>query len=161
MIVHFAAGFSTQLPQPQPTPSPMADSNEFEVEIPSETSRGHEVQERILSLLEEREFPAKDLFGVKLALEEALVNAIKHGNGLDPDKVVRVRCRVDSECVEIDIEDQGDGFDPGDVPDPTDDDNLDKPSGRGLMLMRAFMTSIEYYGRGNRVVMLKNRSEPG
>ncbi|WP_437226162.1 ATP-binding protein [Planctomicrobium sp. SH661] len=136
----------------------MADSIQFEIVIPSETSRGHEVQERILNLLEERQYGTKDLFGVKLALEEALVNAIKHGNGLDPDKVVRIRCMVNSTMVEIDIEDEGEGFDPGDVPDPTDDDNLEKPSGRGLMLMRAFMTSVEYSGRGNRVTMLKHRT---
>jgi len=136
----------------------MADPVHFEVVIPSETARGYEVQERILAMLEEREFTQKDLFGVKLALEEALVNAIKHGNGLDPEKVVKVRCAVSAEKVEIDIEDEGEGFDPLDVPDPTDDDNLEKPSGRGLMLMRAFMTSIEYNDRGNRVVMAKTRT---
>lgn len=136
----------------------MGDTIHFEVAIPSETARGQEVQERILSLLEEREYSAKDLFGVKLALEEALVNAIKHGNGLDPDKCVTVRCTVNSTRVEIDIEDEGEGFDPGDVPDPTDDDNLDKPSGRGLMLMRAFMTRVDYNDRGNRVFMAKDRT---
>jgi len=136
----------------------MADPVHFEVAIPSETAQGHEVQERILALLEEREYSDKDLFGVKLALEEALVNAIKHGNGMDPEKVVHVRCTIDSVMVEIDIEDEGPGFDPHDVPDPTDDDNLDKPSGRGLMLMRAFMTRVEYNSRGNRVVMAKQRS---
>jgi len=136
----------------------MADPLEFEVVIPSETSRGHEVQERILGLLEERNFSAKDLFGIKLSLEEALVNAIKHGNGLDPEKVVRVRCRLDDETIEIDIEDEGDGFNPEEVPDPTEDENLEKPSGRGLMLMRAFMTSVEYIDRGNRVLMSKTRT---
>lgn len=136
----------------------MADSTHFEVVIPSETSRGHEVQERILALLEERGYTDKDLFGVKLALEEALVNAIKHGNGLDPEKVVRVRCTINAVLAEIDIEDEGEGFDPNDVPDPTDDDNLDKPSGRGLMLMRAFMTRVEYSERGNRVIMAKHRT---
>lgn len=136
----------------------MADSINFEVVIPSETERGYEVQERILALLEERAYSQKDLFGVKLALEEALVNAIKHGNGLDPDKMVRVRYEISSEKVSIDIEDEGAGFDPADVPDPTDDENLEKPSGRGLMLMKAFMTSIEYNTRGNRVIMVKHRT---
>ena len=60
--------------------------------------------------------------------------------------------------VRIVIEDEGPGFDPTDVPDPTDDDNLDKPSGRGLMLMRAFMTVIEYNEKGNRVLLEKARS---
>lgn len=136
----------------------MADPVQFEFLIPSDTSRGSEVQEQILAVLEERAFPSKDLFGVKLALEEALVNAIKHGNGLDPSKSVTVRAEIDDVRVVITVEDEGPGFDPSDVPDPTEDDNLDKPSGRGLMLMRAFMTNIEYNDKGNRVVLEKHRT---
>lgn len=137
----------------------MAELSQFEITIPSDTAQGHEVQERILSMLEERSFGDKDLFGVKLALEEAIVNAIKHGNGMDPSKSVYVNCEIDDNRVRIIIEDEGPGFDPRDVPDPTDDENLDKPSGRGLMLMRAFMTSIEYNERGNRVLLEKRRSD--
>jgi serine/threonine-protein kinase RsbW len=58
----------------------------------------------------------------------------------------------------IEIEDEGEGFDPGDVPDPTADENLERPCGRGIHLMRAFMTSIEYLDRGNRVVLIKSRT---
>ena len=65
----------------------MADAFEIEVTIPSDTSRGHQVQESILKKLEEVSFPEKDLFGVKLALEEGIVNAIKHGNGMGCRKV--------------------------------------------------------------------------
>jgi serine/threonine-protein kinase RsbW len=136
----------------------MAEPVQFEIAIPSNTARGHEVQERILNLLQEREFSAKDLFGVKLALEEAIVNAIKHGNRMDPSKSVRVRCELDDERVQILVEDEGLGFDPSDVPDPTEVENLEKPSGRGLMLMRAFMTTVEYNARGNRVLLEKRRS---
>jgi serine/threonine-protein kinase RsbW len=136
----------------------MADPVEFELAIPSDTSQGYEVQERILNLLEQWQYSDKDLFGIKLALEEALVNAIKHGNGMDPSKLVRVRCQLNHEAVQIVIEDEGPGFKPEDVPDPTDDENLEKPSGRGLMLMRAFMTRIEYTGRGNCVLLEKRRS---
>ena len=136
----------------------MAEPVQFEVAIPSDTSRGHEVQERILGLLEEHAFPDKDTFGIKLALEEALVNAIKHGNGMDPDKNVRVCCEINGERVLIVDDDEGEGFDPADVPDPTEDDNLEKPSGRGLMLMRAFMTRIEYNDRGNRVLLEKRKT---
>ena len=136
----------------------MADAFEFDVTIPSDTSRGHEVQERILTQLEAVGFPDRDLFGVKLALEEGIVNAIKHGNGMDPSKSVFVQCAYDGIKVRVIIEDEGPGFDPGDVPDPTDDDNLEKPSGRGLMLMRAFMTTVEYNEKGNRVLLEKERS---
>lgn len=136
----------------------MSDQTGFEVTIPSDTTRGHEVQERILGLLEAHRFGARDLFGVKLALEEAIVNAIKHGNGMDPSKSVYVNCQVSDVFCRIIIEDEGPGFDPQDVPDPTDDENLDKPSGRGLMLMKAFMTTVQYNERGNRVLLEKERT---
>lgn len=95
---------------------PSAD--DFTVSIASETSLGREVQERIISVLENREFPDRDVFGVRLALEEALVNAIKHGNGMDPAKQVQIDCRFDDDGVRIVIEDEGPGFDVTSVPDP-------------------------------------------
>jgi serine/threonine-protein kinase RsbW len=134
---------------------------EFQVRIPSSTMEGQKVQERIIKLLEELEFPARGIFGVRLALEEALVNAIKHGNGLDPNKQVQVVCQVSSQKVRIVIEDEGNGFRPQDVPDPTEDENLEKPCGRGIMLMRAFLSVVEYNERGNRVVLEKNRNDDG
>jgi len=134
---------------------------EFDVRIPSSTTEGQKVQERIITLLEELEFPARGIFGVRLALEEALVNAIKHGNGLDPNKQVHVACQISSEKVRIVIEDEGDGFRPQDVPDPTEDENLEKPCGRGIMLMRAFLSVVEYNDRGNRVILEKNRNDDG
>jgi len=136
----------------------MADAFEFNVTIPSDTSQGHEVQERILNELEKVGFPDQDLFGVKLALEEGIVNAIKHGNGMDPSKNVVVECEYDGVRVRVVIEDEGPGFDPSDVPDPTEDDNIEKPSGRGLMLMRAFMSRVEYNDKGNRVILEKART---
>jgi len=131
-----------------------------EVKIPSDTVVGQALQDQILRQLEELQFAEHDLFGVRLALEEALVNAIKHGNRLDPTKSVRVQWLIDHERVVIEIEDEGEGFDPGDVPDPTADENLERPCGRGIHLMRAFMTSIEYYDRGNRVVLIKAKTAP-
>jgi serine/threonine-protein kinase RsbW len=134
---------------------------EFEVRIPSSTTEGQKVQERIITRLEELGFPARGVFGVRLALEEALVNAIKHGNGLDPKKQVQVGCQISSEKVRIIIEDEGSGFRPQDVPDPTEDENLEKPCGRGIMLMRAFLSVVEYNERGNRVLLEKNRNDDG
>ena len=133
---------------------------QFEVVIPSDTEAGQAVQERIVSRLESLEYSMRDVFGVRLALEEALVNAIKHGNGLDPDKTVRVNCLIEDDLLRVEIEDQGPGFNMGDVPDPTAEENLDRPCGRGIMLIKSFMTSVEYNAKGNRVVLEKRRS-PG
>ncbi len=137
----------------------MAWIDEFDVRIPSSTTEGQKVQERIIKRLEEIGFPPRGIFGVRLALEEALVNAIKHGNGLDPNKEVFVLCQISQEMVRVVIEDQGAGFRLQDVPDPTDDENLEKPGGRGIMLMRAFLSVVEYNERGNRVVLEKHRND--
>lgn len=131
---------------------------QFEVVIPSDTEAGQAVQERIVSRIEALNFSMRDVFGVRLALEEALVNAIKHGNGMSPDKTVRVNCLIEDDLLRVEIEDQGPGFCMEDVPDPTDDENLERPCGRGIMLMRSFMTKVEYNSTGNLVVLEKLRS---
>ena len=131
---------------------------QFEVISPSATEAGQAVQERIVSRLESLEYSVRDVFGVRLALEEALVNAIKHGNGLDPDKTVRVNCLIEDDLLRVEIEDQGPGFNMGEVPDPTAEENLERPCGRGIMLIKSFMTNVEYNAKGNRVVLEKKRS---
>lgn len=135
----------------------MPTHEQFEVVIPSETAAGQAIQERIVNRLEEFAFPPRDVFGVRLALEEALVNAIKHGNGMDPRKTVRVRCEIDDQRLYIEIEDQGPGFIPADVPDPTEEENLERPCGRGIMLMRAFMSRVAFNATGNCVMLEKQR----
>ena len=137
----------------------MRFTEEFEVLIPSQTSAGQAVQERILLRLNELAYSERDLFGVRLALEEALVNAIKHGNRMDPGKKVRIGCRIGPELVYIEIQDEGPGFKPEDIPDPTMEENLERPCGRGIMLMRAFMTRIEYNDSGNCVRLEKRREQ--
>lgn len=131
---------------------------EFEIVIPSDTAAGQLVQDRIIRHLEELRYDDRDIFGVRLAIEEALVNAIKHGNGMDPNKTVRIACRVDQLKIRVEIEDQGTGFQLEEIPDPTADENLERPCGRGIMLMRAFMSLIEYNEIGNRVVLEKLRT---
>lgn len=131
---------------------------EFEVTIPSDVGAGQAVQERIVRLLEELNYPSRDVFGVRLALEEALANAMKHGNGMDPTKTVRIGCRIGPDKLRIEIEDEGQGFALNEVPDPTEEENLDKPSGRGIMLMQAFLTLVEYNDVGNCVTLEKRRA---
>ena len=134
----------------------MAVHDQFEVVIPSTTEAGQALLERIVGKVETIEtFSMKDAFGIRLALDEAIVNAIKHGNGFAPDKTVRVNCLIADDLCRVEIEDQGVGFCPEDVPDPTDEENLELPCGRGIMLMRSFMSKIEYNSAGNKVLLEK------
>lgn len=94
------------------------------------------------------------VFAIRLALEEAITNAFEHGHKtLDESTPISVEYKIGDGQVLVAIEDRGPGFAPGALPDPTLDENLDKPSGRGVMLMRAYMTDVEFNARGNRVLM--------
>jgi serine/threonine-protein kinase RsbW len=126
--------------------------------IPSELDAGHRVLEELLTRLGAENWSSRDIFGIRLALEEAVVNAIKHGNRLDANKQVHVICKSTSEKIWIKVSDQGPGFDPAAVPDCTDAEHIDAPNGRGIMLMRNFMNRVEYNECGNVVTMEKLRS---
>ncbi len=129
--------------------------------IPSDLERGREVQEIILRACREAGFDEDAFFAVKLALDEAMTNAIKHGNKLDPTKQVEVKARITPQQAEIEISDQGPGFDRTRVPDPTCEENLDKCSGRGLLLIEAYMSSVSWSEDGRTIRMLKhNTAEP-
>lgn len=127
-------------------------------QIPSDTSEGRKIITEFLEHLSTEEWAEDDVFGIHLAFEEALVNAITHGNGLDPSKQVHIKMQTSPTAVRIEIRDEGPGFVPAEVPDPTDEDHLEMPSGRGIMLMRSFMSNVEYLDSGNQVVMEKQRS---
>jgi len=129
----------------------------IEESIPSDLDEGHRVLEQMLSRLADENWSSRDMFGFRLALEEAVVNAIKHGNRLDKAKRVHVCCKSTPEGVWVRVADEGPGFDPADVPDCTDEEHLEVPSGRGIMLMRCYMSRVEYVDRGNVVVMEKER----
>jgi len=127
-----------------------------DVVIPSDTTEARRVQDEIEQQLQSLKVSDQEVFSVRLALEEALVNAIKHGNEMDRSKSVYISYRfVGGERLEIRITDEGRGFDPADVPDPTAIENLERPCGRGLMLMRYYMTEVEYNSLGNSVSMAK------
>lgn len=100
-----------------------------------------------------------DVFKIHMALEEAIMNAIKHGNELDESKEVAIDIKVEEDWFHADIADQGKGFNREDVPDPTLEQNLLKETGRGVTLIENFMSCVEYIGCGNRVKMSKKKSE--
>jgi serine/threonine-protein kinase RsbW len=126
-----------------------------DVTIPSDPAEARRVQEEIEQLLQTRSAHDHDIFSIRLALEEALVNAIKHGNQMDRAKKVFISYRFLNDRFEVLIADEGPGFDPTDVPDPTAVENLERPCGRGLMLMRHYMSEVNYNQRGNTVSMKK------
>ncbi len=126
--------------------------------IPSELGEVRRIQSDVKEALAAAHFDEKDLFSVELALEEALVNAIKHGNQLDSDKKVHVQYSIDDKAFNIRIEDEGEGFCVDDVPDPTLPENICKPCGRGLLMIRKFMTDVNYNDRGNVITMSKLRN---
>jgi len=118
------------------------------------------VTEQILSELQANNFSQEDIFAVHLALEEAFLNAVKHGNKMDPEKKVRIEFAVDGDKVEMSMTDDGSGFEPGAVPDPRRGENLYRTEGRGLLLMRSYMDVVEFNERGNGVRMVRYREKP-
>ncbi|HEX4000485.1 MAG TPA: ATP-binding protein [Pirellulales bacterium] len=137
-------------------------SNNWSIRIsfPSSQAAGKQVVEQVRERLELAEWSPHDVFSVHLAVEEAIVNAIKHGNRHDASKQVRVACCGTPEKFWIEIIDEGLGFDPDQLPDPTAEENLECPCGRGVLLMRNFMSRVEFSDQGKRVVMEKHRANP-
>lgn len=125
------------------------------ITIPSVPDELMRVEDTVLPTLSAKGYGERNLFGIRLALEEAVINAIKHGNELDSTKKVTVRFAVDDKKFDVSVEDEGEGFDPEDVPDPWSDEGLVAESGRGLALMQAYMDDVWYEEGGSRVHMRK------
>lgn len=99
-------------------------------------------------------------FGIDMAVREAVTNAVVHGNRQDENKTVDVTLKSSTDAVEISVHDQGPGFNPEEVPDPTAEENILKASGRGIFFMRSFMDEVNWLirpGGGTTVRMLKRR----
>ena len=121
-----------------------------------------EIAERALvDLYAEAGFSGDDSYWTVTALREAMANAIRHGNRLDPTLRVILTMRIEDGEVIIRVEDEGEGFDVEAVPDPTDPANLLRQSGRGIFYMRQFMTRVEYSHApgGGTVVEMARRLE--
>jgi len=112
----------------------------------------------VLEALREHDWNADDQFAIRMALEEAIMNAIKHGNEGDPEKLVSIEMGFDGSKFEATVSDCGCGFNPEHVPDPTADENLGKASGRGVMLMKEFVDTLEFNDCGNEVTLTKRKS---
>jgi len=90
----------------------------------------------------------------RVGLTEALSNAMLYGNDSDPQKRVRVEVTVRVEEIAVRITDQGVGFDPTTIPDPTLPDNISKSGGRGIFLMRSLMDEVKFNDQGNSVTLV-------
>lgn len=132
-----------------------ATPKNLEFTLPSDYAAQEIVHERIVAQIHSVNATRRDEFAIRMVLEEALTNAMKHGNGLDVNKKVFVKSTLDNRIITIEIQDEGNGFSPDRLPDPTADENLGRPSGRGVLLIRSFMDEVEYNEKGNRLTMSK------
>lgn len=114
-----------------------------------------EVSKSLIAHLKEMGVEEDIIFDIHVGFEEALRNAMIHGNKSDPGKQVSVEAEIKEDAVVISVEDEGDGFDPSGLPDPTLQENLLKESGRGVYLMKHLMDEVRYENGGRRVVMVK------
>ena len=126
--------------------------------LPSIAQAAEPVIGDLLAQLQEQHcWSDHDIFGIHLSLEEALTNAMEHGNRWDPAKQVEIVFHCSPSYLRIEILDQGPGFDPATVPDPSHSERLACPRGRGLFIMRHYMTRVQYLDFGNRLVLEKTR----
>lgn len=129
-----------------------------EIEMSFDRNAVETLQTEVCTELMNRGFDREAIFAVRLAIEEAIMNAYRHGNDGDAEKKVFFHCEISDDLIEVEVADEGPGFEPGHVPDPTNADNLEIPSGRGILLMREYMTRVDYIAPGNRVRMAYQRS---
>jgi serine/threonine-protein kinase RsbW len=127
----------------------------IEFELPSAISLMHIVLEYLMKRVEKLGVCKPEQSNLFVALDEAFVNAVKHGNKFDAGKLVRIAAEVSHSEARFTIEDEGDGFDVNNIPDPLDPENLFKTSGRGVLFIYNIMDEVKYNERGNRLTMIK------
>lgn len=124
--------------------------------IKSTPEKVFEAIESILAQLKKHEVPMESFFDVKLILSELFVNALNHGNRQDPEKNIAVHYAIEFNKIVLTIEDEGDGFDYLNLGDPALDENILKPSGRGLFLVKSLADFLEFKEKGNVITVEKS-----
>ena len=127
----------------------------IEFELPSAISLMSIVLDYLMKRVEKLGVIKPEQSNLFVALDEAFVNAVKHGNKYDSKKLVRIAAEVSKQEAKFTIEDEGDGFDVNNIPDPLDPQNLFKTSGRGVLFIYNIMDEVRYNDRGNRLTMVK------
>jgi len=131
---------------------------ELSCELPSSLSVYHDFIQDVLDKLQTLDWPKDILFGIHIALEESISNAIRHGNKEDPEKKVRVQCELETDRFWAKVCDEGEGYNPEKVPDCRAAENLERPGGRGLALIEAYMDKVERSQCGCCLMMEKHRN---
>ena len=137
---------------PSPTEQP---ARTLQASLPSSLADYQDFIQSILDQLAKLGWQKSDIFAVHMALEESISNAIRHGNKEDPAKRVAVECQLGPKRFWVQVTDEGAGFKPSAVPDCRCAERLEVPGGRGLTLMNAYMTHVQYNECGNRLTMEK------
>lgn len=128
-----------------------------EISFPSCMNRAHELIDVILEEIRQMHWSDRELFAIQLSLEEAFINAVTHGNKSDGGKKVRFFYTLSPDSVRFRVDDEGEGFNYAELPDPTDPEHIDTASGRGVLLIRSFMTHAQFNPKGNSLIMEKVR----
>jgi len=131
----------------------------IQFELPSSLSLMHTVLGYLMRRVEKLGVVEAEQSNLFVALDEAFVNAVTHGNKFDVSKLIRIAAEVSGKEAKFTIEDEGEGFDINAIPDPLDPENLFKTSGRGVLFIYNIMDEVKYNERGNRLTMVK-KSEP-
>ena len=132
----------------------------IEFEVPSVISLMHGILDYLMKRIEKIGIVSSQDSNLFIALDEAFVNAVKHGNKFDATKLVRITAEVSTQEARFTIEDEGEGFNVAEIPDPTDTENLFKTSGRGVLIIHNVMDEVRYNERGNRLEMVKKSQTP-
>ena len=127
----------------------------IEFELPSDLALMNGVLEYLHERVSKLGLIQPERSNLFIALDEAFVNAVKHGNKSDPKKLLRITAELSPKEACFTVEDEGEGFDVGEIPDPCDPANLFRTSGRGVLLIYNIMDEVEYNAQGNRVKMVK------
>jgi serine/threonine-protein kinase RsbW len=127
----------------------------IEFELPSDVSLMNGVLQYLIERVAKLGLIKPERSNLFVALDEAFVNAVKHGNRNDPHKLVRITAELSAKEARFTVEDEGEGFNVQEIPDPRDPANLFKASGRGVLLIYNIMDEVEYNERGNRLTMVK------
>ncbi|HEV7858294.1 MAG TPA: ATP-binding protein [Pyrinomonadaceae bacterium] len=127
----------------------------IDFELPSDLSLMNGVLHYLIERVSKLGLIKPERSNLFVALDEAFVNAVKHGNRNDPSKMVRITAELSSKEARFTVEDEGNGFDLQEIPDPCDPANLFKTSGRGVLLIYNIMDEVKYNARGNQLTMVK------